>query len=340
MARPTIRNVAEAAGVSVSTVNRVLSGGTSVREETVTLVKDAAERIGFYGVGAIRSQLNAKLPGYRLGFLLLQSSRSYYKALGAAINGAASQVADASVEVTVSFAEDLNPQFMSENIIRLGQECQAVAVVSAVHPFILSAVETLKQCGVPVVAMISPLGPGISYVGPDNWKAGRMAAWAIANIAKTPGKVGILVGNHRFRCQEINESGFRSFFREFAPEFTILEPLSTFETSAVAEEITERLVSDHPDIRGLFVAGGGISGVIRALRAPHKASNIVTVGHQLMENTRDALVDRTITLLLHDPMESLARETITFMMQAIQEGSAFSPRQKTLPFEIFTQENI
>ena len=51
------------------------------------------------------------------------------------------------------------------------------------------------------------------------------------------------MGNHRYRCQEMNESGFRSYFREYAPEFTLLEPLSTFETSAVAEEMTEKLLT-------------------------------------------------------------------------------------------------
>ena len=40
MARPTIRDVAEAAGVSVSTVNRVLGGAEGVREPTARLVKE------------------------------------------------------------------------------------------------------------------------------------------------------------------------------------------------------------------------------------------------------------------------------------------------------------
>ena len=88
------------------------------------------------------------------------------------------------------------------------------------------------------------------YVGLDNRKVGRTAAWAVAQIAKVPGKVGILVGNHRYRCQEMNESGFRSYFREFAPDFTLLEPLSTFESSTIAQEMTERLLRDHPDLAG------------------------------------------------------------------------------------------
>ena len=36
--------------------------------------------------------------------------------------------------------------------------------------------EALQQNGVPVFTMISPLGAGISYAGPDSWKVGRTAA--------------------------------------------------------------------------------------------------------------------------------------------------------------------
>lgn len=340
MARPTIRDVADAAGVSVSTVNRVLGGATGVREPTARLVKETAERIGFYGLGVIRSQLIARRAKYRFGFLLLQSSRSYYQILGSALEAAAARTEEAQVEAAVTYVDDLSPQFVAEKISKLGKDCDAVAVVSSVHPFVLGAVEGLQQSGVPVFAMISPLGAGISYVGPDNWKVGRTAAWAIANICKGPGKVGILVGNHRFRCQEANESGFRSYFREFSPEFTILEPLSTFETSAVAEEITEKLLSEHPDLRGLFVAGGGISGVIRALRSAGRSGQIITVGHQLMDNTREALLDRTLTMLIHDPMETMTRETIAAMIKAKEEGTNFAPYQRNLPFELYTQENI
>ena len=140
----------------------------------------------------------------------------------------------------------------------------------------------------PVFALISQLSATghVHYVGLDNWKVGRTSAWAIANICKAPGKLGILVGNHRYRCQEMNESGFRSYFREFAPEFTLLEPLSTFETSAVAQEMTEKLLREHPDLAGLYVAGGGITGAVEALRASGRADEIVTVGYELMDVTR------------------------------------------------------
>lgn len=189
---------------------------------------------------------------------------------------------------------------------------------------------------------MSPLAAtgNVHDVGLDNWKVGRTAAWTIHNICKTPGKLGILVGNPRYRCQEMNESGFRSYFREHAPEFTLLEPLSTFETSAVAQEVTERLLREHPDLRGLYVAGGGISGALTALRARERAREIVSVGYQLMDNTRAALLDGALTLVISQPLARIAEEAISRMIMARQAGAESRIFTSVVPFELYTRENI
>ncbi len=308
----------------------------------ILLVKEAAEEIGFYGLGSIRSQFIAKRPKYRFGFLLLQSSRTFYKMLASELEKGAKKIADSDVEVTVLFAEDLSPQNFANKMLALGQTCDAVGVVAAVHPLVSQAVDALEQKHVPVFALISQLSAtgSVNYVGADNWKVGRTAAWAIANLCKSPGKIGILVGNHRYRCQEMNESGFRSYFREHAPEFTLLEPLSTFETSAVAEEITEKLLSEHPDLKGLFIAGGGISGAMNALRSFGKARSIITVGHQLMENTRNGLLDGTLSVVLNDPLDQLVNETLAGMIRACKTPDEIGRQTTILPFEIYTRENI
>lgn len=342
MARPTINDLALAAGVSVSTVNRVLGGSVNVRSPTVDLVKDAAERIGFYGLGAIRSQMIAKRPKLRFGFLLHQSTRAFYKNMGLALQTEARVTQSHDIETVIVHAEDLSPQFMASKLLELGESCNALALVAAVHPLISQAVDKLAERNVPVVAMISQIAAtgSVSYVGPDNWKAGRTAAWAVANLSNAPGKVGILVGNHRYRGQEMNEAGFRSYFREHAPEFTLLEPLSTFETSAVAEEMTEKLLAENPDMKGLFVAGGGISGAMNALRASGRASNIITVAHQLMDYTRTGLLDGTISMVLNDPLDRLAREAFAIMIRSCTHPEERGRTTTVLPFEIYTRENI
>lgn len=342
MTRPTIRDVAVAAGVSLSTVNRVLGGSKSVRDGTVQLVMEAAERIGYYGVGVIRSQIVSRRPKLHFGFLLHQPNRTFYKLLGSALKNAAAAAEDHEIEAEIHFAEDLSPESMANTLLDMGDRCQAIGVVSAVHPLMLQTIETLNERNVPVFALISQLSAtgSVNYVGLDNWKVGRTSAWAFHHICEAPGKIGILVGNHRYRCQEMNESGFRSYFREYAPDFQLLEPLSTFETSAVAEELVERLISQNPDLIGLYISGGGISGAMRALRNTKQSGRIVTVGYELMDNTKAALLDGTLTMVIAHPLQRLAQESILGMIRMCTAQPKLERSTVILPFDIYTRENI
>lgn len=60
--RPTITDLAKAAGVSVATVDRVLNGRHKVREETARRVYDAAKSIGYHAVSLLRQRVFEDLP--------------------------------------------------------------------------------------------------------------------------------------------------------------------------------------------------------------------------------------------------------------------------------------
>ncbi|MBV1703371.1 MAG: LacI family DNA-binding transcriptional regulator [Hyphomicrobiales bacterium] len=341
MGRPTIKDLATAAGVSISTVNRVIGGG-KVRHATMRRVRDAAAAIGFYGLGSIESRVGAAKAKHRFGMLLHQPHRTYYRMLADALVAAGDRFGGADVEIAVEFVDELTPQNIAGRMLALGGACDAIGVVAAVHPLVARAIDALQGRGVPVFALISELEAGgeVPYVGADNWKVGRTAGWAMHRLCKGPGKLGILVGNHRYRCQEQNESGFRSYLREFAPEFALLEPLSTFESSTVAQEVTEGLLREHPDLAGLFVAGGGIAGAMAALRSAGAAGRTVMVGHQLMDNTRAALLDGTMSLAFSVSLDRLADLAVSGMARALDAGARGGGLGAVLPFEICTRENV
>ncbi len=342
MKRPTIRDVAEKAGVSVATTNRVLSGAESVSAKTREKVREAAEAIGFYGLGAIAARNSAARPRYRFGVILLQPHRPFYQLVARALTEAAQAQEAFDIELRIEYLEDLSAQNTAERALALANECDAVCVTTAVHPVVTKAIEEIQARGIPVFALISQLAATgqIHYIGLDHWKVGRTAAWAFHHICKSPGKIALLVGNPRFRNQEMNETGFRSYFREHARDFTLLEPLSTFESSAVAEEMTERVLSDHPDLAGLYVAGGGISGVLAALRTTGRAGTLVVVGYELMDNIRSALLDGTLTLSISHPLAELANEAITGMISAIASKETNVSCTKIVSFDLYTRENV
>ncbi|MBO9123788.1 MULTISPECIES: LacI family DNA-binding transcriptional regulator [unclassified Rhizobium] len=342
MRRPTIRDVATRAGVSIATTNRVLAGSDSVSPKTRAKVREAAEAIGFYGLGAIAARNNAARPRYRFGVILLQPHRPFYQLVARALLDAAQAQEAFDIELRVEHLDDLSPQNTAERALSLASECDAISITTAVHPVVTKAIEEIQARGIPVFALISQLAATgqIHYIGLDHWKVGRTAAWAVHNICKSPGKIALLVGNPRFRNQEMNETGFRSYFREHGSDFTLLEPLSTFESSAVAEEMTERLLSDHADLAALYVAGGGISGVLAALRTTGRAGTLVVVGYELMDNVRSALLDGALTLSISHPLAQLASEAISGMISAVASKEANPSYTKIVPFNLYTRENV
>ena len=118
--RPTIRDVATEANVSVATVNRVLSGSGAVRQVTRERVRLAAEQIGFYGMGALRSRVAAARRRYRFGFLLHQPGRAFYRNMAEALRSAAEMMPDCEIELRTEFLDDLSPQNVASRTLALG----------------------------------------------------------------------------------------------------------------------------------------------------------------------------------------------------------------------------
>jgi LacI family transcriptional regulator len=342
MKRPTIRDLAKAAGVSVSTINRVLNQPESVRSPTKDRVLDAAEEIGFYGLGTIKHAVKSTQTTHHLGVLLQRGSRAFYRNLGDTIEATAKAYDGHKIELSLEFLDDLTPEKVAKHIELMGQRCEALAIVAPQHPLVADAIDTVLETGVPVVSLIGPLTArgNISFVGLDNWKVGRTAAWIFDKMVREPGEIGVLVGSHRLRNQEMNESGFRSYFREHNASFSVLEPLPTYETPAVAHEHVENLLTDHPNLCGLFISGGGVTGAIAALRAIPKRDDFVAVGYELFDDTRAALIDGTLSMIISHPMERFALETITTLLKAKNSRRDGSAHRVTFDFNIHTPESV
>lgn len=342
MKRPTIPDLAQAARVSVSTVNRVINTPGKVRKPTLERVLHAAQEIGFYGLGSIEYSMSRTWQTHRLGVLLLSRNRTFYRDLGDAIQRAADALPDANIDLTLVHLDDLSPDNVAQQIVDLGKRCESIAIVSAQHPLVADAVDAVLDSGVPVIGLIGPISArgNVGYVGLDNWKVGRTAAWAFDRLVRDPGKIGILLGNHRYRNQELNESGFRSYFREHNSGFTLLEPMATYESAAVAREHTEEMLRRHPDLCGLFISGGGITGAVAALKAAELRDDFVSVGYELFDDTRTALIDGTLSMVISHPIDRFAQEAVATLIKAKQTGPDSGALRVSLGFDIYTPENL
>lgn len=344
MNRPTIADLAKAANVSVSTVNRILAGSASVRTATIQRVQNAADEIGYYGLGVIEARRKESMPSYRLGFLLQQSSRELYQLFGRKISEAAAVWRTAQIEAVIEFVDQLDPENISSRLMRLGGGCDATAVIAADHPLIGQTIQSLRSRDKPVVAYITDQSTPerAGYVGADNWKLGRTAAWFIAQTTCRGGRVQVLIGNHRYQCQDISEASFRSYMREHAGHLAVADSLPTHEEPEQAYRLVSKLLAETDDLVGVYVAGGGISGVLHALREAPEAQRrgFRVVCRDIGPETRRGLAESLITAALCHPLEQTSNQLIQTMIDAIRQPNSGVILQRTLPFEIITPESL
>lgn len=344
MSRPTIADLAKAANVGISTVDRVLNGRDPVRHQTAERVLQAAQEIGFHGVTAIRRRIENDKPIIKFGFLLKQSHRKLYQMWAEVLSKAVENFPDAHGRAVVRFMDDLEPAKAAEAIFALSREVDVIGTITSDHPQVNHAIDGLAAEGIPVFTMISDLtGAGrAGYVGNDCVKKGRTAAWFIDNVNRQPGKVGVFVGSHRYLAQELCEMGFRSHFRESAREFQMMETLGTLEEPDIAYDLTRNILASEDNWVGLYVAGGGITGVMRALREDGgpAARRLVVVAHELTNETRTGLAEGLIKAVLSHPPKLLAETLVTAMAKAVGADRSSYLSQHVLPFEIYTAANI
>jgi LacI family transcriptional regulator len=340
--RPTILDLAKAAGVSVATVDRVLNGRHRVREETSVRVYNAAKAIGYHAVGLLRQRVFEDLPQYRLGFLLQKPAQSFYQALARDLEQAALSASGVRIQAQVDFVTASTPSMIAEKLKLLAARNQAIALVGPDYPALTVAIEELRTRGIPVFSLLSDFAAGVreGYVGLNNRKVGRTAAWLIAKAARRPGKIACFVGSHRFHGHELREIGFRSYFREHAPDYEMLDTQVNLDTAEITHEATLNLLQRHPDLSGLYVCGGGMEGAISAIREENLAGKIAVVVNELTPESRAALADDVVTMVVHTPTQKLSAELMPLMIDAIRRGEAGVPGQTFLPFDIFTSENI
>lgn len=338
--RATIADLAQAAGVSISTVDRVLNGRDPVRQVTADKVLEAAERIGFRGVVALRQRVAHSRHVGRLGFLLQRRGQEEYRLWGDLLDQATRASMVIQGQPVVRFLDDLSPDSVVEALIALSREVDAVALVAADHPRINHAVDLLAGDGIPVFTLITDLSAqGVAgHVGIDDLRKGRTAAWFVHRLASRLERIALLVGSARYMSQDLAEAGFRGYFREHLPDCRLIEASPTLEENDLAFAITLKLLRDEADLGGFYVAGGGVGGVIAALRQ-HEGPRPVVVVNELTDETRAALADGVIDVVLSHPSAEMAVKAVDVIARAIAAPGGSGRKVHYLPFAIHTSEN-
>lgn len=324
--RPTLKDLARAAEVGIATVDRVLNNRPGVREATVARVLTAADRIGYPTNRLEARKRDAARQPVRFGFVLHKPSQEFYRNFAATLETAVAGRTDIRGDCDIRYSSSQSPADFAAELRAIADGVDVLATSAINHSSLSETIRDLQAQGKPVFSVLNDAAAGVqqSYVGLDNLKVGRIAGWMIAMQAQGPGKVAVFIGGNRWHGHILRETGLRSYLRDHAPQLALLDAAVNLETRQVTYEATLDLLDRHSDLRGIYVAGGGMEGAIAALREVRPPGKVALVVNEVTVESRAALAERYVSLIIATPLRDLCRALVSLMAGAVQGGASGS----------------
>src|SRR5215204_1868516 len=294
-----ITDVAERAGLSTATVDRVLNRRPGVRSTTVQRVLKAATEIDY--ILDLDQYLALGQKPMRLSFLLPAGTNRFLSMLGRLIVTSQEQLASFNVKARVEFIKSFNPELLAHHLRQSARNADGICFMALEHPAVREAVNSVAERGVPAVTLISDISNTrrIAYIGLDNRGAGRTAGYLIARfIGPRPAKVAMIAGSLSYRAHEEREMGFQHLFEEMFPAIEVVGLREGHDDEGKNYRQTRMLLAQHPDLAGIYNIGGGSEGIAKALKEARCEHQIVLVGHGLTPDTRALLIDGTMDAVI------------------------------------------
>ncbi len=347
MKHVTINDVAKHARVGRATVDRVLNGRGTTKPETTQKVLNSAKILGYRVKQSkiLNTNIEKSVPravrlnSFKLGFVLLSDKYSFYKSLSESLTKVARNYTTEAPKFVFFTLDQI--ELVATAIINLAKEVDIIGIVSIDHPLIRHAVEEVTRSGTKVITLLSDLSScnQSAYIGWDNKKAGRTAGWAVQRFYPEQSKIGIVIGDNRFTCQETCEISFRSYLREISSNYQFIEPVRSYENIQDGYDATMSLLQDHPDLSLLYAPCGGVEGIAQALLDTGKSKTVTFICHGPIENQQIRFIDDTIDMMLTHHIDELSTNILTVSRNLIEnEPSGFI--NTFVEFVIKTKENI
>ncbi len=331
--RARIEDVISLTGLSRSTIDRVLNLRPGVKAETKRRVEKALEELG-YSASALAVLQNAQ-PAV-LEVLVSRGSNPFFEPLEKGLVAASERAEAKGARVIIGGFDPYRPETVVRRLRRVSDETTAVVTVGVDTSEVEAEINRLVDRGTRVVTLISdvPRSKRHAFVGQDNFAAGRTAGRLMLNmLPEKSGEIAVLLGHLQFRHLLDRQAGFQQVVGLARPALNLISTAPYGTDREKAAEIVGTLVKSHPNLVGVYLAGGGQPYLIEALTTAVSAGTVV-ISHELTRHTHKALEKGLLTAILaHDVLE-IGTKAISAALDADDTGD---PACK---IDVFVAENL
>ncbi|MCD6346027.1 MAG: LacI family DNA-binding transcriptional regulator [Bacteroidales bacterium] len=339
-----IKDIAERAGVSVGTVDRVLHKRGEVSTETRDRVLQIAEEL-HYQPNVIARTLASKKK-YHFGVLIPEASKQnlYWEAPLTGILKAQSELQAYGVRLSINtFSSTEKSDFQKKSQHLLDTETDGVILA----PIYYSASKAfLNKCLVeelPVLFIDTKLDYKytIRYIGQNSCQTGYVAARLLGMGQMTNSKFIVFnIAREKDQLFHFNEreKGFREYFLKEGNNNEITSYAIYDDSIPRIKNILQNYMSQHSKLNGIFVTGSKVYLLAQVLEEMG-IGDIRLLGFDLVSQNLHYLKRNYIDFLISQQPEEQGYSGIQTLYSVLVQHQDVS-LIKNMPIDIITKENL
>ncbi|MBD3624272.1 MAG: LacI family DNA-binding transcriptional regulator [Rhodobacteraceae bacterium] len=339
MRKPTLQDVAQAAGVSYATADRVLNARGNVSARAEARVREAIDRLGYRR--DVHAANLSRRRVYRFRFLLPSCDHSVFRSLREAVLSEKVLRAPDRVSVSLRDVPAFDARALADALSAIDPgQCDCVAFVGLDSAAVAAQVARLDAAGVRVLTVVSDTSAPerAAYVGIENIGAGRTAGRLIA-LGHT-GRDGLILPLIGTRAAKDHADRLDGVTQVLAGRERIaLLPLAeALDSPALMRALVLKALADTPGLTGIYSMGAGNRGLFQAIETLAPADRPLVIVHELVPHSRAALESGLIDAVIDQkPAEEVA--AALDIMRALADGLPVLPGPNITP-TIYVKDNL
>ncbi len=343
--RPTIQMVADLAGVSRGTVDRVLNNRSYVKPEVRERVLDAIRKTEYLSPlqAHERMVIRGAFAPIRLGVLLPNWTGHFKTEILRGVVAAREELADFHVDILIAECKTDIPGEVIELLEQLEkQHVQGIALCAIDDSSIEAKIAKLEEAHIPVITLNSDL-PGsrrLCFVGQDYTQSGRIAGELMSKCIPPNGKLLALVGNLEFDGHRKRLQGFLQRMQELdfrKEQFEIIETYNDYQTTR--RKVSEAL-EQYPKLCSIYMANQSIAGCTEAVHAAGKKGKLRIICHDISESTKRLLADGNIDFTISQDIFRQGYLPLILLREFLQKNKLPDFDQTSTNISIICSQNM
>ncbi|GAY27606.1 substrate-binding domain-containing protein [Prevotella sp. MGM1] len=340
-----IKDVAELAGVSVGTVDRVIHNRPNVSKTAREKVEKALKEMDYHpNMYASALAYNKK---YNFDFIIPKhESEAYWEEIEEGAMSACEHRRDFNINMKMMYYN----RFDKNTFVQVTEQClkdqpDGVIIVPTTLDVMREFTDILHDQDIPFILLDSymPDLKPLSFYGQDSFFSGYFAGRMLMLLAAKENEIMLMKqmknGNVASKQQENRETGFRHYMRDHFPEVKITEvnlPLN--EEREQYDDILDTFFKEHPHVHHCITFNSKAHLVGEFLQKSNRR-NVQIMGYDMVNKNAECVKQGSISFLIAQHAYMQGFSCIETLFEAIVLKKEVTPINY-MPIEILTKENV